>query len=155
MHLSTISGTLSVDTDWSDKTLPVSCEQHTQTHNHLTAFVRDNPGRQYQKKHSPTHTQPDHRTSFINFLHLQRSMASSLFILHAWQSSRTTSVQAMFGLPLGLGPWTSYSILFFTQSSSSHTTHRQTAAKIAILGCSLSSLVRSRRPSRENRFSLS
>ena len=25
----------------------------------------------YQKKHSPTHTHPDHRTSFINFLHLQ------------------------------------------------------------------------------------
>ena len=118
MHLSTISGTLSVDTDWSDKTLPVSCEQHTQTHNHLTAFVRDNPGRQYQKKHSPTHTQPDHRTSFIIFLHLQRSMASSLFILHAWQSSRTTSLQVLFGLPLGLGPWTSYSIHFFTQSSS-------------------------------------
>ena len=27
---------------------------------------------QYQKKHSPTHTHPDHRTSFIIFLHLQR-----------------------------------------------------------------------------------
>ena len=23
---------------------------------------------QYQKKHSPTHTHPDHQTSFINFL---------------------------------------------------------------------------------------
>jgi len=32
---------------------------------------------QYHKKHSPTHTHPDHRTSFIIFLHLQRSMASS------------------------------------------------------------------------------
>ena len=32
----------------------------------------------YQKKHSPTHTHPDHRTSFIIFLHLQRSMASSV-----------------------------------------------------------------------------
>jgi len=37
----------------------------------------------YQKKHSPTNTHPDHRTSFMIFLHLQRSMASSLFILHA------------------------------------------------------------------------
>ena len=37
----------------------------------------------YQKKHSPTHTHPDHRTSFIIFLHLQRSMASSLFSLQA------------------------------------------------------------------------
>ena len=46
-------------------------------------------------------------------------MASSLFILRAWQSSRTTSLQDLFGLRLGLGPSTSYSIHFFTQSSSS------------------------------------
>jgi len=26
----------------------------------------------YQKKHSPIHTHPDHRASFITFLHLQR-----------------------------------------------------------------------------------
>ena len=32
----------------------------------------------YQKKHSPAHTHPGQRTSFIIFLHLQRSMASSL-----------------------------------------------------------------------------
>ena len=56
----------------------------------------------YQKEHSPTHTYPDHRASFIIFLHLQRSMASSLFNLRAWQSSRTTSFQVFFGLPLGL-----------------------------------------------------
>ena len=37
----------------------------------------------YQKKHSPTHTHPDHQTSFINFLHLLRSIASSLFNLRA------------------------------------------------------------------------
>ena len=73
----------------------------------------------YQKEHSPTHTHPDHRASFIIFLHLQRSMASSLFNLRAWQSSRTTSFQVFFGLPLGLGPSTSCSIHFFTQSSSS------------------------------------
>jgi len=46
---------------------------------------------QYHRKHSLTHTHPDHRTSSIIFLHLQRSMASTLFILCAWQSSRTTS----------------------------------------------------------------
>ena len=46
-------------------------------------------------------------------------MASFLFILRAWLSSRTTSLQVFFGLPLGLGPSTSYSIHFFTQSSSS------------------------------------
>jgi len=38
----------------------------------------------YQKKHSPAHTHPGQRTSFITFLHLQRSMASSLFSLRAW-----------------------------------------------------------------------
>ena len=37
----------------------------------------------YPKKHSPTHTHPDHHASFIIFLHLQRSMASSLFNLRA------------------------------------------------------------------------
>ena len=59
---------------------------------------------QYQKKLSPTHTHPDHRTSFINFLHLLRSIASSVFSLRAWQSSLTTSLHVLFGLPLGLGP---------------------------------------------------
>ena len=37
----------------------------------------------YQKEHSPTHTHPDHRASFNILLHLQRSMASSLFNLRA------------------------------------------------------------------------
>ena len=72
----------------------------------------------YQKKHSPTHTHPGQRTPFITFLHLQRSTASSLFSLRAWQSSLTTSFQVLFGLPLGLEPSTSYSMHFFTQSSS-------------------------------------
>ena len=42
-----------------------------------------------------------------------------LVFLRAWQSSHTTSLQVLFGLPLRLGPSTSYSIHFFTQSSSS------------------------------------
>ena len=33
----------------------------------------------YKKKHSPTDIHPDHQTSFINFLHLLRSIAYSLF----------------------------------------------------------------------------
>ena len=73
----------------------------------------------YQKELSPTHTHPNHCASFIIFLHLQRFMASSLFSLRAWQSSRTTSFQVFFGFPLGLEPSTSCSIHFFTQSSSS------------------------------------
>jgi len=39
----------------------------------------------YQKKHSATHTHPDHQSSFVCFLHLLRSMASSIFNLYAWQ----------------------------------------------------------------------
>jgi len=71
----------------------------------------------YQKKHSPTH-HPDHHPIFISFFHLPRSIASSLFKLHAWQSFCTTSLHVLFGLPLGLEPSTSYSIHFFTQSVS-------------------------------------
>ena len=90
---------------------------HTQPFNGLLSGTT-RVGR-YQKKHSPTHTHPDVRTSFIIFLHLQWSTASSLFSLRAWQSSRITSLQVLFGLPLGLGPSTSYSMHFFTQPSSS------------------------------------
>jgi len=57
---------------------------------------------QYQKKHSPTHTYPDHQSTFISFLRLQRSVAPSLFSLHASQFFCTSSLQVLFGLPLGL-----------------------------------------------------
>jgi len=72
---------------------------------------------QYQKKHSPTH-HPDHPI-FISFFHLPRSMASSMFKLHAWKSFCTTSLHVLFGLPLSLEPSTSYSIHFLSQSVSS------------------------------------
>jgi len=53
--------------------------------NHLTAVCPGQPGvGRYQKKHSLAHTHPGQRTSFITFLHLQRSTASSLFSLRAW-----------------------------------------------------------------------
>ena len=69
------------------------------THNRLTAFVRDYPGRPVPEE-TFTHSHPSwsYRTSFIIFLHLQRSMASSLFSLRAWQSSRTTSLQVLLAL---------------------------------------------------------
>jgi len=71
---------------------------------------------QYQKKHSPTHTHPDRRTFFINFLHLLRSVASyplcSVYLLDSplWQP-----------LSRPLWSWTLYfhTMHFFTQSSSS------------------------------------
>jgi len=80
---------------------------------------QDNQVSRYQKKHSPTNTYRGHQSSLICFLHLLRSMVSSLFNLHAWQSICTISVQVFFRLPLGLAPSTSYSIHFFTQSLSS------------------------------------
>ena len=93
---------------------------HTQPFNGLL-FVTTRVG-WYQNNHSPTHTHPDHRTSFLSFLHLLRSIASSLFSLRSSQSSLTTSFQVLFGLPLGLGPSTSYFMHFFTQSSSFRST---------------------------------
>jgi len=47
----------------------------------------------YQKKHSPTHTYRGHHSSLICFLHLLRSMTSSLFNVYAWQLFCTISVQ--------------------------------------------------------------
>ena len=57
---------------------------HARTHAHTQPFngpwSGTTPVGWYHKKHSHTHTHSDHRTSFIIFLHLQRSMASTLFI---------------------------------------------------------------------------
>ena len=75
---------------------------HTHTHNRLTAVGPGLPGLAGTRRNSPTHTHPDHRTSFINFLHLLRSIASSVFSFRAWLSSLTTSLQVLFGLPRGL-----------------------------------------------------
>ena len=72
----------------------------------------------YQKKHSPTHTCPDHQTSFTNIFHLLWPITSFLFNLRAGQSRSTTSLQVLFGLLLGLGLSASYFIHFFTQLSS-------------------------------------
>ena len=55
------------------------------THTHTQPFNGPLSGTtrvsQYQKKHSPTHTHPDQQTSFINFLHLLRSIPASLLLL--------------------------------------------------------------------------
>ena len=81
----------------------------------LWSFIWD------RKKHSPTHTYPN-QSSFIGFLHLLCSIASSLFNLCASQFFRTTSLQVLFGLPLGLElsrprgrPFLHPIIVFFSQ----------------------------------------
>jgi len=99
---------------------PVTCNTHT--HNHFTAvwiLSRTTRVSQYQKKRSPTHTYRGHQSSLICFIHLIWSMASSLFNPCTRQSFSTVSLQVFFGLLLGLAPFTSYSIHFFTQSLSS------------------------------------
>ena len=94
---------------------------HTHTHNRFTAlWILSGTTwlSRCQKKHSPTHTYHGHQSSLICFLHLLRSMASSLFNFCVWHSFSTISLQVFFGLPLGLAP-SAYSIHFFTQSLSS------------------------------------
>jgi len=94
---------------------------HTHTHNRFTAldFVRDNPGEPVPEE-TFTHSHSLWSSIIpICFLHLLRSMASSLFNPRALQSFSTISLHVFFGLPLGLAPSTSYSIHFFTQSLSS------------------------------------
>jgi len=64
--------------------LPMEQQQQQRFNGRLSGTTR--VGR-YQKKHSPAHTHPDQHTSFITFLHLQRSMASYLFIYFSrWKS---------------------------------------------------------------------
>ena len=86
----------------SDAGLPrLSWKTHTHTQPFNGLWSGTTRVGRYQKKHSPTHAHPDHRTSFINFLHLLRSIASSLFSLRARQSSLTT-----FPGPLWFSSWT-------------------------------------------------
>jgi len=93
----------------------ISCMLHpthfsatVHTHTHTQPFNGPWSGTtrlgRYEKKHSPTHTHPDHRTSFINFLHLLPSIASSVFSLRASQSSLTTSLQVLLVFLVVLDP---------------------------------------------------
>ena len=84
------------------------------THTH--ACTHSQPVQEETFSHS--HTFPAHQPSFINFLHLSRSIASSLLHLRAWQSFYINSVQVLSGLS-GLELSASYSVHFFTQSLSS------------------------------------
>jgi len=67
-------------------------QQKTTVYDPLSGTTRAS---RYQKKHSPTH-HPDHHPIFISFFHLLRSIASSLFKLHAWQVFCTTSLHTVY-----------------------------------------------------------
>jgi len=87
---------------------------------------------QYKKKHSPTHTYPDRQLSFVSFLHLLPSIASSCSI-YMPDSLSAQPLSVIFGLPFSLVPSTSYSICFFIQSSF-FATHAHTIANcLAVL----------------------
>jgi len=113
------------------------------THNHLndplSGTIRVG---QYQKKHSPTHTHPDHQTSFINIPHLLLSILLVQF----------TFLKVLFHNlspgPLWSPSWskslTSHSIHFFTRSLSPFCNtcpyHRSLFWVVPMLCLSLSSL---------------
>ena len=92
------------------------------THTHTTVlrpFVQDYPGEPVPEETSNHSHLSCSSTILIIFLHLPRTIASSLLNPRTWQSLCTTSNHVLFGLPLGLERTTSYSIHFFTQSLSS------------------------------------
>jgi len=64
-------------------------QRHIHTRSHFTALwilCWINRVSWYQKKCLPTYTYCGHQSSLICFIHLLRSMASSLFNPHTWQS---------------------------------------------------------------------
>jgi len=82
-------------------------------------FVWDNPGEPAPEETFATHTHRGHQSFPICIIHPLRSMASSLFKSHTWQSFTTISLQVFYGLLLGLAHSTSYSTHLFIQSLSS------------------------------------
>ena len=68
--------------------------ENTHTHNRFTALWNLSGTTRVsrnQKKHSPTYTYRGNQLSLICFISLLRSMTSSLFSPHAWQSFSTIS----------------------------------------------------------------
>ena len=71
----------------------------------------------YQKKHSPTHTHPDHRT-FFSSSSIYNDPWHPLCSVYELDSPLGQPLSRSSLVFLGLGPSTSYSMHFFTQSSS-------------------------------------
>ena len=87
--------------NWSQYILQVNNNQQQPFNGRLSGTTR--VGR-YQKKHSPAHTHPGQRTSFITFLHLQRSTASALFGLRADSPLEQPLSRSSLVVPLVLNP---------------------------------------------------
>ena len=75
--------------------------EHSNRHTHTQPVYSTSFGNtwvsRYQRKHSPTHTNPAPQPSFVSFLHLPQSMASSLF---PHKLSRSSLVYHLVGNPL-------------------------------------------------------
>ena len=105
---------------------------HTQPFYGSVEFVQDNLGEPVPEE-TFTHSHSSWSSIMpVCFLHLLRTMASSLFNPSALQSFSAISLQVFFGLPLGLVPSASYSIHFFTQSLSSFHTYPVVATILSI-----------------------
>jgi len=110
---------------------PATANGTKNSSNRFTAFAGTTRVSQCLKKQSPTHTYPDHQSSFIFFLHLLRSQHTpcSIYVINSLFCTTSQQVLLVYLLvwnpPLHT-PSTSYSIYFFTQSLSSFRTHAHT-----------------------------
>ena len=101
---------------WWMSTLYLLFTNKVHTHNHLMAFVRDNQGRPVPEK-TLTHSHPTWSSDILYHLPPFTTIHGILFVHFTCLTILLDNLSP--GLPLGLGPWTSYSIHFFTQLSSS------------------------------------
>ena len=86
---------------------------HTHRHNRFTAlWILSGTTRVswYQKKHSPTHNHRGHQSS-LSASSIYYNPWHPPYSIHVLQPLSTISLQVFFGLPLGLAPSTSYSIV--------------------------------------------
>jgi len=83
---------------WSFLIWTVSCSFATLQQPFYGLFTGTTRVNWHQKKHSPSYTYSDHQRSFICFLHLLQSIASSLFNLLAWQSLHNISRSSLLYL---------------------------------------------------------
>ena len=94
--------------------------QHTHTHNHLTAFYPGLPRWAGTRRniHPLTPILIIGHALWTSSIYYDLQLLLFQFMCLTVLFHNLSSLQVLFGLPLGLGPCTSYSMHFFTQSSS-------------------------------------
>jgi len=108
---------------WCDQMKEILPKKNSNNNNNNNRFTALCPGLLgWASTRRNTHP-PSWSSSSLYQLLPSTTIHSLLLVqLRAWQSFCTTSFHVLFGLPLGLEPSTSYSIHFFTQSVSFHST---------------------------------